>query len=62
MVVKKPDLSAAQKAKKEEKLKADLKKEQEDMGKMLMTQRQRKLYQKAEETRKTKLATAQKLI
>jgi len=27
-----------------------------------MTQRQRKLYQKAEETRKTKLATAQKLV
>ena len=60
-VVKKPDLSAAQKAKKEAKLKADLKKEQEDMGKMLMSQRQRKLYQKAEETRKSKVAAAQKL-
>lgn len=54
-VVKKPDLTAAQKAKKEAKLKADLKKEQEDMGKMLMSQRQRKLYQKAEETRKNKV-------
>ena len=42
-VVKKPDLTA------------DLKKEQEDMGKMLMSQRQRKLYQKAEETRKNKV-------
>jgi len=51
-------LSAAQKAKKEAKLKADLKKEQEDMGKMLMSQRQRKLYQKAEESRKSKVAAA----
>lgn len=32
------------------------------MGKMLMSQRQRKLYQKAEETRKSKVAAAQKLI
>ena len=52
--IKKKDLSAQQKAKKEEKLKAELKKEQEDMGKMLMTQRQRKIYQKAEESRKAK--------
>lgn len=37
--MKKRDLSVRQKAKKEDKLKADLKKEQEDMGKMLMTQR-----------------------
>lgn len=59
--VKKPDLTAAQKVKKEAKLKADLKKEQEDMGKMLMTQRQRKLYQKAEESRKAKAGVAQKL-
>lgn len=41
---KKPDLSATQKAKKDAKLKADLQKEQQEMGKMLMTQRQRKLY------------------
>ncbi len=38
-VVKKPDLTAVQKAKQEAKLKEDLKKEQLDMGKMLMTQR-----------------------
>ncbi len=31
------------------------------MGKMMMTQRQRKLYQKAEETRKAKAAASQKL-
>lgn len=37
-------MTAAKKAKAETKLKAELKKEQEDMGKMLMTQRQRKLY------------------
>jgi len=54
-VVKKRDMTVAQKAKKEARLKADLKKEQEDMGKMLMTQRQRKIYQKAEESRKAKL-------
>ena len=41
---KKRELSAAQKAKKEAKLKADLQKEQQEMGKMMMTQRQRKLY------------------
>lgn len=35
----KTDLTATQKAKKEAKLKADLQKEQQDMGKMLMTQR-----------------------
>jgi len=32
------------------------------MGKMLMSQRQRKLYQKAEETRKSKVVAASKLI
>lgn len=36
-VSKKPELNAAQKAKKEAKLKADLQKEQQEMGKMLMT-------------------------
>lgn len=56
-----PEVSAAQKAKKEAKLKADLEKEQQDMGKMLMTQRQRKLYQKAEESRQEKQKAAKKL-
>jgi hypothetical protein len=32
------------------------------MGKMLMTQRQRKLYQKAEATQKAKQQAAQKLV
>jgi pescadillo protein len=54
-------LSAAQKVKKEAKLKSDLQKEQQEMGKMMMTQRQRKLYQKAEETRKTKVQASKQL-
>ena len=44
-------MSAAYKAKKEAKLIPDLQKEQQEMGKMMITQRQRKLYQKAKETR-----------
>lgn len=58
---KKVDLTAAQKVKKEAKLKAELKKEQQEMGKMLMTQRQRKLYQKAEQTKQAKDEAAKKL-
>jgi pescadillo protein len=54
-------LSAAQKVKKEAKLKSDLQKEQQEMGKMMMTQRQRKLYQKAEETRKAKVDASKQL-
>jgi len=42
-------------------LKADLQKEQQEMGKMMMTQRQRKLYQKAEETRVAKVQASKKL-
>ena len=57
----KKEINAVQRAKKEAKLKADLKKEQEDMGKLMMTQRQRKLYQKAEQTRKDALDTSKKL-
>jgi len=37
-------LTGEQKTKKEAKLQKDLKQEQQEMGKMLMTQRQRKLY------------------
>jgi len=43
------------------KLKRDLKEEQQEMAKVLMTNRQRKLYQKAEEDQKTKQLAVQKL-
>ena len=44
-----------------EKLKKDLAAEQKEMAKTLMTNRQRKLYQKHEETENTKKATVNKL-
>lgn len=43
------------------KLKRDLEKEQTEMAKVLMTNRQRKLYQKAEDEQKLKKEMVQKL-
>lgn len=43
------------------KLKKDLQKEQKELAKVLMTNKQRKLYQKAEDEQKTKKETVQKL-
>ena len=43
------------------KLKKDLEKESKEMAKVLMTNRQRKLYQKAEDQQKTKKETVSKL-
>ena len=50
-----------EKQKKNAKLKRDLKKEQEEMGKILMTKRQRQLYKKAEDEKKSKKEMAKKL-
>lgn len=47
---------------KNDKLKKDLQKEQQELGKMLMTKRQRQAFQKAEQTQKTKLAATKKLV
>ena len=44
-----------------QKLKKDLEKESKEMSKVLMTNRQRKLYQKAEDQQKTKKETVSKL-
>lgn len=49
-------------AKQNAKLKQDLKKEKEELGKMVMTKRQRKLYQEAEKTQKAKKEATKKLI
>lgn len=43
-------LTKADRQAKNEKIKRDLKKEQEEMGKMLMTNRQKKMYQEVEKT------------
>jgi hypothetical protein len=43
-VIDKQILTKAEKEKKNEKLKKDLKKEQEELGKMLMTNRQKKMF------------------
>ena len=43
------------------KLKKDLEKEQKEMAKVLMTNRQRKLYQKVEDENKTKKEYVKKL-
>ena len=49
------------KALKNEKLKKDLKKEQEELGKILMSKKQRQLLEKAEQSNRTKKDQAQKL-
>ena len=60
--IQKQILTKADKAAKNEKIKRDLKKEQEELGKMLMTNRQKKMYQKVEATKKKKKETTKKLI
>jgi hypothetical protein len=63
--VKKDELRALTKvelARKNDKLKADLKKEQQELGKMVMTKRQRKLFQEVEKTEKSKKETAKVLL
>lgn len=39
-----------------------MKKEQQEMGKMLMSNRQKKMYQEVEKTQKTKKEQAKKLV
>lgn len=51
----------AERKKANAKLKKDLEKEQKELAKVLMTNKQRKLYQKAEDEQKTKKASVQKL-
>jgi len=55
-------LSQADKKAKNEKIKRDLKKEQQELGKMLMTNRQKKMYQEVEKTAQKKKAASKKLI
>ena len=44
------------------KLKEDIAKEEKELGKMMMTKRQRQLYQKADEANKAKKEASKKLI
>lgn len=55
-------LTRADKQAKNEKIKRDLKKEQQELGKMLMTNRQKKMYQEVEKTAQKKKAASKKLI
>ena len=55
-------MTKADKAAKNEKIKRDLKKEQEELGKMLMTNRQKKMYQKVEATKKKNKEATKKLL
>lgn len=55
-------MTKADKAAKNEKIKKDLKKEQEELGKMLMTNRQKKMYQKVEATKKKNKEATKKLV
>lgn len=55
-------LTRADRAAKNDKIKRDLAKEQKEMGKMLMSNRQKKMYQEVEKTQKTKKETAKKLV
>jgi pescadillo protein len=59
---KKPVTRAADRQAKNEKLKRDLQKEQQELGKMMMTKRQRQAYQKAEQSQKSKQAATKKLL
>lgn len=54
-------MTQAEKKKANAKLKKDLEKEQHEMAKVLMTNRQRKLYNKAEDEQKTKRESVNKL-
>lgn len=55
-------LTKAEQLKKNAKIKKDLKAESQEMGKMVMTKRQRKLYQEAEKSEKAKKEAARKLL
>lgn len=55
-------MTKADKTAKNEKIKRDLKKEQEELGKMLMTNRQKKMYQKVEATKKKSKEATKKLL
>ena len=55
-------LSKADRQAKNDKLKRDLKKEQQELGKMLMTNRQKKVFQEAEKTAQKKKTAAKKLV
>lgn len=55
-------LTKADKQAKNDKIKRELLKEQQEMGKMLMSNRQKKMFQEVEKTQKTKKAAAKKLI
>jgi len=55
-------LTKADKTAKNDKLKRDLKKEQQELGKILMSNRQKKVYQEVEKTQQKKKAVAKKLI
>ena len=60
--IQKKILTKADKAAKNEKIKRDLKKEQEELGKMLMTNRQKKMYQKVEATKRKHKDATKKLL
>lgn len=60
--IQKKVLTRADRAAKNDKIKRDLAKEQKEMGKMLMSNRQKKMYQEVEKTQKTKKETAKKLV
>lgn len=55
-------MTKADKQAKNEKIKRELQKEQQEMGKMLMSNRQKKMYQEVEKTHKTKKEMAKKLV
>ena len=59
---KKTIMTKADKAAKNDKIKRDLKKEKEELGKMLMTNRQKKMYQKVEATKKKSKDATKKLL
>ena len=60
--IQKKVLTKADKQAKNDKLKRDLKKEQAELGKMLMTNRQKKVYQEVEKTQQKKKTAAKKLV
>lgn len=55
-------MTKADKQAKNDKIKRDLKKEQQELGKMTMSNRQKKVYQEVEKTQQKKKAVAKKLI
>ena len=55
-------MSKKDKEARNEKIKKDLEKEKQQLGRMLMTQRQKKVYEKAEATRKKNKEATKKLL